>query len=123
MFDAERPQTRRPEAGDRRRPHEDPSLPWWRRNKTGREKDPDGGIGSQDLTELLPPGAAQGGFEQAAVTVPAAAPPRRSPRSSIRLCSPGERRRRRGPRPRIRDDDDGDPHDDGMLPGLSGIGA
>ncbi|MGP6171320.1 DNA translocase FtsK 4TM domain-containing protein [Microbacterium sp. A204] len=28
-------------------------LPWWRRNKTGREEDPDEGIGSQDLTELL----------------------------------------------------------------------
>ncbi|MBS1672829.1 MAG: DNA translocase FtsK [Actinobacteria bacterium] len=28
-------------------------LPWWRRNKTGREEDPDGGLGSQDLTELM----------------------------------------------------------------------
>jgi len=35
---------------------DDPNvLPWWRRNKTGREEDPDEGIGSQDLTELLSP--------------------------------------------------------------------
>src|SRR5690606_18490734 len=34
---------------------DDDSLPWWRRNKTGREEDPDEGIGSQDLTELLSP--------------------------------------------------------------------
>ncbi|MGO2682926.1 MAG: DNA translocase FtsK [Microbacterium sp.] len=33
----------------------DDSLPWWRRNKSGREEDPDEGIGSQDLTELLTP--------------------------------------------------------------------
>jgi len=49
----------------------DPSLPWWRRNKTGREIDEsDAGIGSQDLTELLPPGSSQGGFEQAIATSP-----------------------------------------------------
>ena len=51
----------------------DPSLPWWRRNRTGRETDPGGGIGSQDLTALLPPGSAQGGFDQA--IVPAAPEP------------------------------------------------
>src|SRR6478609_9087722 len=43
----------------------DSSLPFWRRNKTGREKDPGGELGSQDLTELL--GSTQGGFDQAIV--------------------------------------------------------
>ena len=46
--------------GRRRRTSDDPSLPWWRRNKTGREKDPTAGIGSQDLTELLPAGLVAG---------------------------------------------------------------
>ena len=43
------------------------SLPWWRRNKSGREEDVDGGLGSDDLTELLTPGTPQGGFESPVV--------------------------------------------------------
>ncbi|WP_414771599.1 hypothetical protein, partial [Escherichia coli] len=43
------------------------SLPWWRRNKSGREEDVDGDLGSDDLTALLTPGTAQGGFESAFV--------------------------------------------------------
>jgi len=43
------------------------SLPWWRRNKTGREEETDGSLGSNDLTELLSPGTTQGGFESAVV--------------------------------------------------------
>ncbi|MGO2745027.1 DNA translocase FtsK [Microbacterium sp.] len=58
MFDAERvsrdPRTE-PAADDAADDIADDSLPWWRRNKTGREEDPDEGIGSQDLTELLTP--------------------------------------------------------------------
>jgi S-DNA-T family DNA segregation ATPase FtsK/SpoIIIE len=38
--------------------------PWWRRNRSGREEDADGELGSQDLTELLTPGASDGAFEQ-----------------------------------------------------------
>ncbi|MFJ6654451.1 DNA translocase FtsK [Microbacterium sp. NPDC091313] len=55
----------------------EPSLPWWRRNKSGREEDVDGGLGSQDLTELLTPGstAGEGGFEQAAFSAPPPPPP------------------------------------------------
>ena len=100
-----------------------PSLPWWRRNKTGREKDPDGGIGSQDLTELLPPGSSQGGFEQAIDPgrrrrLPQ---PTRSPRSSIprrsaggaRAAQAGRDRHPRRRRPRS-------PLDDGVLPGSPG---
>ncbi|PVE79087.1 FtsK/SpoIIIE family DNA translocase [Microbacterium testaceum] len=43
------------------------SLPWWRRNKTGREEESDGSLGSHDLTELLSPGTPQGGFESPVV--------------------------------------------------------
>ncbi|KJL30798.1 DNA translocase FtsK [Microbacterium azadirachtae] len=58
MFDAERTPKAAPaeEAAtvDEADKVDDPDvLPWWRRNKTGREEDPDDGIGSQDLTELL----------------------------------------------------------------------
>ncbi len=58
MFDAERAEKpakdEQPAAVDDADKVDDPDvLPWWRRNKTGREEDPDGGPGSQDLTELL----------------------------------------------------------------------
>jgi S-DNA-T family DNA segregation ATPase FtsK/SpoIIIE len=57
MFDAERPAKAEPSdaaAVDEADKVDDPDvLPWWRRNKTGREEDPEGGLGSQDLTELL----------------------------------------------------------------------
>lgn len=48
---------------------DDDALPWWRRNKTGREEEPDSHLGSQDLTALLEPDAPQGGFEQAIAPV------------------------------------------------------
>jgi S-DNA-T family DNA segregation ATPase FtsK/SpoIIIE len=127
MFDAERPAPR--EAGEldddeTDAEDEDPSLPWWRRNKTGREKDPDGGIGSQDLTELLPPGAVQGGFEQAAVTIP---PPPPLADAVTEVIDPaviaGAARAGAKSETGIRDDETAAPHDDGMLPGLSGLGG
>ncbi len=55
MFGAERPEPKVAEVAPEEDAADDDSLPWWRRNKTGREEDPDEGIGSQDLTELLPP--------------------------------------------------------------------
>lgn len=105
----------------------DPSLPWWRRNKTGREKDPEGGIGSQDLTELLPPGSVNGGFEQA-IAPPVAPPPAPvttdaltevidpSVLSAAKAATPS-RTSLRG------DSDTGPVEDDGVLPGLDGIGS
>ena len=66
MFDAERPAA--PEQHAAVSFSEDEThaaaLPWWRRNKSGREEDADGTLGSDDLTALLDP-AAGGGFEQA----------------------------------------------------------
>ncbi|MDQ1177396.1 DNA translocase FtsK [Microbacterium sp. SORGH_AS_0421] len=54
-------------AGDSDEESGEKSLPWWRRNKTGREEETDGSLGSNDLTELLSPGTTQGGFESAVV--------------------------------------------------------
>ncbi|MDN3495586.1 DNA translocase FtsK 4TM domain-containing protein [Planococcus sp. APC 4015] len=104
----------------------DPSLPWWRRNKTGREKDPDEGIGSQDLTELLNPGASQGGFEQAIVPVAPPAP-LVTPDSLTEVLDPavlsGATKATKRSGTSLRDDSDHDPLDDGVLPGLDGIGT
>jgi DNA segregation ATPase FtsK/SpoIIIE, S-DNA-T family len=135
MFDAERPQ--RAEAGDAgvvegdADEDADPSLPWWRRNKTGREKDPEDGIGSQDLTELLTPGSSQGGFDQAIVPMQPA-PPRPAPPLpaspdalteviDAEVLAGAARAAGRG-ETALRDDDTG-PVDDGVLPGLSGLGG
>jgi S-DNA-T family DNA segregation ATPase FtsK/SpoIIIE len=83
MFDAERVE-KSPADAEKGEPASDdaadadPSMPWWRRNKTGREKDPDApGIRSRDLTDLLPPSgdAHHGGFDQAMTPVAAAVPP------------------------------------------------
>src|SRR5690606_1966977 len=58
MFGAEpRPEGEEGDASDPADDAGDASLPWWRRNKSGRESDPAGDLGSQDLTALLPPGA------------------------------------------------------------------
>ncbi len=95
----------------------DPSVPWWRRNKTGREEDPGAGIGSQDLTELLPPGSSQGGFEQA-ITTPAQLVPQPDAVTEIIVPAAAKPRAAQGDTS-LRDDDGGA---DGELPGLSGIG-
>jgi S-DNA-T family DNA segregation ATPase FtsK/SpoIIIE len=125
MFDAERPEPRDKTAAadDDEDAADDPSLPWWRRNKTGREKDPDGGIGSQDLTELLPPGAVQGGFEQAAVTLPPPPPSEAMTEVIDPLVLAGGARAAKKSETGIRDDESADPVDDGTLPGLSGLGG
>ncbi|KAA9129941.1 FtsK/SpoIIIE family DNA translocase [Microbacterium caowuchunii] len=80
MFGAERPAE--VPAGERAADEDaTETIPWWRRNKTGREEDPDmgGDSASQDLTELLfTQTRAQGGFEQAIEPV-APAPPLPAP--------------------------------------------
>ena len=122
MFDAERADPAAADAVDEAA--DDPSLPWWRRNRTGREKDADGGIGSQDLTELLPPGSSHGGFEQAAVTIPPPPPPSEALTEVIdpAVLAGGARAAQRA-QTGIRDDETATPLDDGVLPGLSGLGG
>ncbi|KRA22440.1 cell division protein FtsK [Microbacterium sp. Root61] len=125
MFDAERPVVD-PDAAAQKKDaasDEDPSLPWWRRNKTGREEDPDDGIGSQDLTELLPAGATEGSFEKVIAPVHPPLPP--MPAAPDALTEILDLSGGIPPLPPVADTsirDDGPEHD-GVLPGLSGIGT
>ncbi|WP_106813586.1 FtsK/SpoIIIE family DNA translocase [Microbacterium timonense] len=101
----------------------DPSLPWWRRNKTGREKDPEGELGSQDLTELLPPGSTQGGFEQA--IAPSVPPPAVTTDALTEIIDPSVLSAAKAAttsHTSLRDDAEV-VEDDGTLPGLDGIGS
>lgn len=48
---------------------DDDTMPWWRRNKTGRELDPDGETaGSDEITQLLRTGSHPDGFANPVVT-------------------------------------------------------
>jgi S-DNA-T family DNA segregation ATPase FtsK/SpoIIIE len=102
----------------------DPSIPFWRRNKTGREKDPEGGLGSQDLTELLTAGSTQGGFEQAIVP-PVTPPPAPAADALTEVIDPAvlsAAKAATSSRTSLRDDAQVI-EDDGTLPGLDGIGS
>ena len=102
----------------------EPSVPWWRRNKSGREEDPDDGIGSQDLTELLPPEASQGGFDQV-VTEPVTTTPMPLSEAPTQIIDPeivaSVKKAAKGAPTSLLDDTDEDA--DGVLAGLSGIGG
>ncbi|NKF31465.1 cell division protein FtsK, partial [Pseudomonas sp. BGM005] len=73
MFDAERVEkpAREPATIDDADKVDDPDvLPWWRRNKTGREEDPDEGtLGSDDITALLTTTDATPAYDQAVTVV------------------------------------------------------
>ncbi|MFD4959265.1 DNA translocase FtsK 4TM domain-containing protein [Microbacterium sp. NPDC058389] len=102
----------------------DSSLPFWRRNKTGREKDPEGGLGSQDLTELLPAGSSQGGFDQA-IAPPVTPPPAPATDALTEVIDPAvlsAAKAATSSRTSLRDDAEVI-EDDGLLPGLDGIGS
>jgi S-DNA-T family DNA segregation ATPase FtsK/SpoIIIE len=122
MFGAE-PRAERPVAETPAAAEEDPTIPWWRRNKTGRETDPEGDLASDDLTALLPPGPVQGGFEQVFEPAPPPAPVMADALTEIidPIAAPGAAKpASSGTSLR---DDTGDPLEDGLLPGLSGIGS
>ncbi len=109
------PTARLPQASDDDGAAE-PSLPWWRRNKTGREEDPDDTAGSQDLTELLSPGTVEGGFEQ--VFAPPLPPPP-APDALTEVLDPAALAG--SGRTALRDDGPDDDAED--LPGISGLGG
>ncbi|TQK19226.1 S-DNA-T family DNA segregation ATPase FtsK/SpoIIIE [Microbacterium sp. SLBN-154] len=95
------------------------SLPWWRRNRTGREKDVESDLSSDDLTALLTPGAAEGGFEQAITPV---APAPDAVTEIIPARPPLPAASRGGEPTALRDDAAPDDAGDD-LPGLSGLGT
>ncbi|HWT33797.1 MAG TPA: DNA translocase FtsK 4TM domain-containing protein, partial [Microbacterium sp.] len=101
----------------------DPALPWWRRNKSGREKDPDHDVDAQAFTELLTPGQSQGGFDQAIAT----AAPEHATDDLTGVVSPavlaGAQKAAAAARTGLKDDSLTEVIDDGTLPGLSGIGG
>lgn len=95
----------------------DPALPWWRRNKSGREEDVDGEVDSQALTELLAPGTTQGGFEQAF----AAAEPDPVPDALTEVFDPSALADAMRPETALLPDDGDTGEVD--LPGISGVGG
>lgn len=128
MFGAERPERPAPTAGPDaptvafgKEEESDAALPWWRRNKSGREEDVDGHLGADDLTALLTP-ATTGGFDQA-VAAPVPPPAAEAPTEVIDpSVVAGAQRAARKADTGIREDAD-EVHDDGLLPGLSGLGG
>ncbi|QEW02677.1 FtsK/SpoIIIE family DNA translocase [Microbacterium lushaniae] len=102
---------------------DEPGLPWWRRNKSGREQDADGSLGSQDLTQLLSPGTVEGGFEQVFPAPPPAppAPPVPAPDALTEVFDPAALAGAAAGRTALRDDAP-DPATE-ELPGISGLGG
>ncbi|WP_353111734.1 DNA translocase FtsK [Microbacterium sp.] len=70
MFGAERSAAQpaaTPEGGAETADEKDDSLPWWRRNKTGREEDPDENVDSQAITALLDDSGSKAAYDQAVI--------------------------------------------------------
>ncbi|MBB3156516.1 S-DNA-T family DNA segregation ATPase FtsK/SpoIIIE [Microbacterium proteolyticum] len=139
MFGVER--TERPDPATKALPVDDDddapaekSLPWWRRNRSGREEDTDGALGSDDLTTLLSPGTPQGGFESAVVapepvaprvSKPSVTPPPRppAPDAVTEIFDPRVLQAAASGRGLHDDSPVDDSVDDDDLPGISGLGG
>ncbi|WP_336645285.1 DNA translocase FtsK [Microbacterium sp. USHLN186] len=68
MFGAERPLRAAPvEVGASEADEKDDALPWWRRNKSGREETPDDGVDSQAITALFDEPAQKTAYDQAVI--------------------------------------------------------
>ncbi|HKT57136.1 MAG TPA: DNA translocase FtsK 4TM domain-containing protein [Microbacterium sp.] len=100
----------------------DPALPWWRRNKSGREKDADHDVDSQALTELLTPGQSQGGFDQVIAPIAESGTDDLSDVVTPAVLA-GAQKAASAARTGLKDDSLTEIIDDGTLPGLSGIGG
>ncbi|WP_345752859.1 FtsK/SpoIIIE family DNA translocase [Microbacterium rhizophilus] len=99
---------------------DDEHVPWWRRNKSGREEDPDVVDSPQDLTELLTE-QSNGGYDKAIVVAEPDEDPRDSATqvlSSISGVTGGLAER--GSTGLV---GDGDDSETGELPGLLGFGT
>ncbi|MFT4052405.1 MAG: DNA translocase FtsK [Microbacterium sp.] len=108
----------------------DSGTPWWRRNKTGREEDADGGIGAEDMTVLLST-SGDGGFDQTAVAVlpPTLPLPEPAGEAVTEVIDPAviagaKKAAQQVGRAdtAIREDSGEIVLDDGMLPGISALG-
>lgn len=103
----------------------DAGTPWWRRNKSGREEDVDGHLGSDDLTALLST-SGDGGFDQAAIATPPVPPIPPLPDAATEIIDPAvianAKRAARRADTGIREDSGEIVLDDGILPGISALG-
>jgi len=116
-------------AGDADDEPAEKSLPWWRRNKSGREEDVDGSLGSDDLTELLTPGTPQGGFEspvvapeQVTAPVRPLVPPTPAPDALTEVFDAASLAKAASGRG-LHDDSPLDDVSDDDMPGISGLGG
>ncbi|MER7798123.1 DNA translocase FtsK 4TM domain-containing protein [Microbacterium sp. NPDC096154] len=126
MFGTERPDPADETAKGQTAPTEvlgddaDEHVPWWRRNKSGREEDPDVVDSPQDLTELLTE-QSDGGYDKAFVVAEPEPDPRDSATQVLSSVS--------GVTGALAETGatglmgDGDDSDTGELPGLMGFGT
>ncbi|GAA3665619.1 FtsK/SpoIIIE family DNA translocase [Microbacterium marinilacus] len=99
---------------------QDDHVPWWRRNKSGREEDPDVVDSPQDLTELLTE-QSDGGYDKAIVVAEPEPDPRDAATQVLSSISGVTGSLAEGGSTGLVGD--GDDSDTGELPGLLGFGT